>query len=185
MAVGSSSVSSLNRKIGAFTGEEQLFVLLDLLKDPKKFEAKMAQLTQLRDEANARIALVGQANEIPRMHEAAQRKAEQAEAGLEAAQTQAELMLKEAEKRARQITADLDAAMKEFEQQRDKALAEIGSKEALIVNEKQTAEQLVAEAGKLRDKAREDADAAAAKRKRYEEAVKRLEASGFLLQEIG
>ena len=89
--------------------------LLELLRNPEAVQKRVEQLEAVESKANAAVALVGPAEEIPRLREAAQRADREAGAALSEAKRQAESLVEEAEQKARDIVADAEAEKSQIE----------------------------------------------------------------------
>ena len=93
------------------SGADALLTLLEVVKDAKRVEARVKELMALRDEINASIERAGQAENIPALHEAAQKDRQAAADTRRTAHEEAASIVKTA-------YASRDAAMKEAEESR-------------------------------------------------------------------
>ncbi len=108
------------------------FAVARMLVDPDAYRIKLNELEMARSQAEAMIALVGSAQEIPQLHADAVAAKEQAEAILDAARVSSTKQIEETEAYAVEIKAQADA---------DRATAA-----AELIAAKEDAKQIVGEA---------------------------------------
>ena len=89
--------------------------LLEVLEDPEGFKKRLEQLEKAESNLQETIKLVGPAENIPRLHEAAAAAKSEATKTLREAQEEAESLVEEAEQKARDIVANAEAEKSRIE----------------------------------------------------------------------
>lgn len=100
--------------IEAMPGLRDLYLLLQIINDPARYQHVLAELEQKRKDANDLIELTGPASGIPGMLQVAEAKLKQADKVLADTQAQAQSLLDEAAKRAENIDNEMAAKVAEL-----------------------------------------------------------------------
>ena len=98
-----------------------LHSLLALIQNPDEFGKRLAELEKVRADANAALALVGPADEITELRQAAAALLEEAQADRAAAQDEGDKLVADAEAVAKKVRDESVLYRREAEEMREKA----------------------------------------------------------------
>jgi len=107
---------------------KELDALLNIINDPKKFEAKIKQLQKIEADTAKNLALIGKVKEIEPLHEKAKKEYAEALELQETARAEAQELVLNAEEWAAKERATVERQGLELKNQRESFLA---SKEAI------------------------------------------------------
>lgn len=91
-------------------------VLMDLLADPTKLQARLDQLKRAEDSAKEQIALAGSASEIVQLRAEIEQLHQQAKDAVANAQVEGEAIITEANQEAANVVADAEAEASQIKQ---------------------------------------------------------------------
>ena len=165
-------------QIPAVPEVKDVFALIELVTNPQKVKQHLQALEAYRNDINARIELVGKAEDIERLHGEAQELKRDAGIALERANDKAKEVLEEARAKAEKLEKDAAEGLAKREAALDARSSELSQQGAEVAEKRAAAEKLAADSNDALKQAARDMAQATEMRDRYEAAIRRLKAAG-------
>lgn len=152
---------------GSLTGSggQSMDLMLKLLADPEGYQAKLKELQDAEAKAAAIVALVGEAEAIPALHDRAYKAHQAAQSALNKAQEQAKAIIDNAVSEASRITIEADgryASAQLYEQEVTRAV------DALMKDAREKSDAIYAQVRESQSKLDSDREEIAAARRSIE-----------------